>query len=266
MNVHIPDCYSVDDLLVFGDISHGVICQGINVSIPDQSNVEAEVLNALESDLRTFLANIQEGERLQIQFYKDSDYQRELDRFQRVTEKGDMCRLSRRQRTERYERYAARMAEGRLIQSNLRFYISSKIHAQKFRGGLSRRAHYERTVSAYKQSFDQRIQVGDQLLKSYGGGMKALDTTGHLRELLRYFGPSASKLYLPEEILGDPHTNLMELARFGSASPLDGPDRGFFLDGQYFGLLALSTMPKQTFMGMMQIVTGLAVPNPERTN
>jgi hypothetical protein len=231
------------------------------VSIPDQSNVEAEVLNALESDLRTFLANIQEGERLQIQFYKDSDYQRELDRFQKVTEKGDMCRLSRRQRTERYERYAARMAEGRLIQSNLRFYISSKIHAPKFRGGLTRRAHYERTVSAYKQSFDQRIQVGDQLLKSYGGGMKALDTIGHLRELLRYFGPSASKLYLSEEILGDPDTNLMELARFGSASPLDGPDRGFFLDGHYFGLLALSTMPKQTFMGMMQIVTGLALPN-----
>jgi len=53
----------------------------------------------------------------------------------------------------------------------------------------------------------------------------------------------------------------MQLARAGSASPLEGADRGFFLDGNYFGLLALSTMPKQTFMGMMQIVTGLAVPN-----
>jgi hypothetical protein len=261
MNVHIPDCYSVDDLLVFGDVSHGVICQGIDVSIPDQSNVEAEVLNALEGDLRTFLANIQEGERLQIQFYKDSDYHRELERFQKVTEKGDMCRFSRRNRTERYERYAERMAEGRLIQSNLRLYISSRIHAPKFKGGLSRRAHYERTVSAYKQSFDQRIQVGDQLLKSYGGGMKAMDGLGHLQELCRYFGPSASKLYLAEEILSDPHANLMELARVGSASALDGPDHGFFLDGHYFGLLALSTMPKQTFMGMMQTITGLAVPN-----
>jgi len=261
MNVHIPDCYSVDDLLVFGDISHGVICQGIDVSIPDQSNVEAEVLNALESDLRTFLANLQEGERLQVQFYKDSDYHRQLDRFQKVTEKGLMCRFSRRHRMERYQRYAGRMGEGRLIQSNLRFYISSRIHAPKFRGGLSRRAHYERTVSAYKQSFDQRIQVGDQLLKSYGGGMKALDSAGHVRELLRYFGPAASKLFLAEELLSDPHANLMELARVGSASPLDGPDRGFFLDGHYFGLLALSTMPKQTFMGMMQIITGLAVPN-----
>src|SRR5260370_5266990 len=153
------------------------------------------------------------------------------------------------------------MAEGRLIQSNLRFYISSRIHAPKFKGGLSRRAHYERTVSDYKQSFDQRIQVGDQLLKSYGGGMKAMDGLGHLQELCRYFGPSASKLYLAEEILSDPHANLMELARVGSASALDGPDHGFFLDGHYFGLLALSTMPKQTFMGMMQTVTGLAVPN-----
>ena len=261
MNVHIPDCYAVDDLLVFGDITHGVICQGIEVSIPDQSNVEVEVLNALESDLRTFLANLQEGERLQIQFYKDSDYHRELERFQNISEKGSMCRFSRRQRTERYERYAGRMAEGRLIQSNLRFYLSSRIRAPKLRGGLSRRAHYERTVSAYKQSFDQRIQIGDQLLKGYGGGMKALDSVGHLRELLRYFGPAASQLYLAEDILDDPQVNLMELARVGSASPLDGPDRGFFLDGHYFGVLALSTMPKHTFVGMMQILTGLAVPN-----
>ena len=34
--------------------------------------------------------------------------------------------------------------------------------------------------------------------------------------------------------------NLMQLARAGSASPLEGADRGFFLDGNYFGLLALS--------------------------
>jgi hypothetical protein len=89
MNVHVPDCYLVDDLLIFGDITRGVICQGIDVSMPDQTNVEVDVLNALESDLRTFLANLQEGERLQVQFYKDSDYGRELERYQKVTDKGN---------------------------------------------------------------------------------------------------------------------------------------------------------------------------------
>jgi len=169
MNVHVPDCYLVDDLLIFGDITRGVICQGIDVSMPDQTNVEVDVLNALESDLRTFLANLQEGERLQVQFYKDSDYGRELECYQKITDKGNMCRFSRRHRTERYERYVERMENDRLIQSNLRFYISTKIQAAKFRaGGLSRRAHYERVVNTYKQSFDQRVQVGDQLLKSYG--------------------------------------------------------------------------------------------------
>src|SRR5258706_12241520 len=63
MNVHVPDCYLVDDLLIFGDITRGVICQGIDVSMPDQTNVEADVLSALEGDLRTFLANLQEGSR-----------------------------------------------------------------------------------------------------------------------------------------------------------------------------------------------------------
>src|SRR5260370_7425381 len=102
------------------------------------------------------------------------------------------------------------MAEGRLIQSNLRLYISSRIHAPKFKGGLSRRAHYERTVSAYKQSFDQRIQAGDHLLKSYGGGMKAMDGLGHLHELSRYFFPSASKLYLAHQILTHPHATTLD--------------------------------------------------------
>src|SRR5260370_20327976 len=91
--------------------------------------------------------------------------------------------------------------------------------------------------------------------------MKALDSAGHVVELLLYFGPAASKLFLAEELLSDPHANMMELARVGSASALDGPDHGFVLDGHYFGLLALATMPKKTFMGMMQTVTGLAVPN-----
>jgi hypothetical protein len=38
----------------------------------------------------------------------------------------------------------------------------------------------------------------------------------HLRELLRYFGPSLSKLYLAEDILDDPHANLM-LAASGNS-------------------------------------------------
>src|SRR5258708_21739225 len=105
MNVHVPDCYLVDDLLIFGDITRGVICQGIDVSMPDQTNVEVDVPNALESDLRTFLANLQEGERLQVQFSEDSDYWRELERYQKITEKGNMCRLSRPHLTERYEHY-----------------------------------------------------------------------------------------------------------------------------------------------------------------
>jgi len=87
MNVHVPDCYLVDDLLIFGDITRGVICQGMDVSMPDQTNVEVDVLNALESDLRTFLANLQEGERLQVQFYKDSDYGRELEAIRRLLTK-----------------------------------------------------------------------------------------------------------------------------------------------------------------------------------
>src|SRR5258708_29639015 len=217
--------------------------------MPDQTNVEADVLNALESDIRTFLAHLHEGERLQVQFYKDSDYGRELEGYEKITEKGNMCRFSRRHRMERYERYVERMENDRLIQSNLRFYISTRIQAMKFRaGGPSRRAHYERIVNTYKQSFDQRLQVGDQLLKSHGGGMKALEGVGHLRELLRYFGPSLSKLYLAEDILSDAHANLMQLARAGSASPLQGAVRGFFLDANSFGLLALSTITTQPFL------------------
>ena len=56
------------------------------------------------------------------QFAKDL-----LDRFQKVTEKGHMCRFSRRHRTERYQRYAERMGEGRLFSQ---IYVS--IFPQEF--------------------------------------------------------------------------------------------------------------------------------------
>src|SRR5258708_30200307 len=261
MNVRIPDCYLVEDLLVFGDIAKGVICQGIEVNVPDQSNVEQDVSNALENDLRTFLSNLQDGERLQVQFYKDSDYQRELERFQKITEKAGACRLSIRERTERYERYMKRMENDRLIQSNLHFYISSRINASKFRGGYSKRAHYERIITAYKQLFEQRVALGDGLLKGHGGSMRALDGLGHLAQLLRYFGPDMSKRYLAEDIFTEPRANLMQMVRAGSPSPMEGADRGFSLDGNYFGMLSFATMPKQTFMGMMNILTSLPVPN-----
>ena len=55
MNVRIPDCYLVEDLLVFGDIAKGVICQGIEVNVPDQSNVEQEVSNWLGQALGAVL-------------------------------------------------------------------------------------------------------------------------------------------------------------------------------------------------------------------
>src|SRR5260370_34740813 len=109
MNGHIAGCYLVEDLLVFGDIAKGVICQGIEGNVPDQRNVEQDVSNALENDLRTFLSNLQEGERLQVQFYKDSDYHRELERFQKISEQAGTCRLSKRERTERYKPDMKRM-------------------------------------------------------------------------------------------------------------------------------------------------------------
>src|SRR5260221_14602012 len=112
-----------------------------------------------------------------------------------------MSRFSRRHWTERYERYVERMENDRLIQSNLRVYVSTKIQAAKFRaGGLSRRAHYERIVHTDKQSFDQSVQDGDQLLKSYGGGMRALDGARHLREVVRQFAPSPCNLYPADDI------------------------------------------------------------------
>ena len=85
MNVHAPDCYNVEDLLVFGDIRKGVISQGIKVEVPDLQNLEAETIQALEDDFRTFMANVQEGERLQVQYYKGTDYHRKLERFRGVT-------------------------------------------------------------------------------------------------------------------------------------------------------------------------------------
>jgi|GEM_PF-625952 len=258
MNVHAPDCYGIEDLLLFGDITKGVVSQGIVANLPDLNTIEGDVIERLERDFRTFLANIHESERLQVQFYKNADYQRELQRFHDVTTASPHAsRFSRRQRTERYERYLERMQQDQLIQSELRFFISSKISAK----GLATKAHYQRILDTYKHGFQQRVQLGDNFLKSYAGSMRALNSTEHFSEILHYFAPTMSKLYLPEELYIDPHANLMRLARASSVHHQVAPDYGFYMDGHYFSVLVLATMPGSTFMGMVKTLTSLAIPN-----
>ena len=72
------------------------------------------------------LASLGEQQRLQIQFFCDSDYRQELLRYQEETKKAANV-WTRRSRNQRFERYWKMMTERKLRRQRLVFYISRRI-------------------------------------------------------------------------------------------------------------------------------------------
>jgi len=78
-----------------------------------------------QDQLSLLMQSLTENQRLQIQYYCDSDYRHELLRYNAETQKADNV-WTRRSRNERFERYWRLMTERRLRRQRLVFYLSRK--------------------------------------------------------------------------------------------------------------------------------------------
>src|SRR5262245_19474271 len=82
-----PDGFFVRDLLVFNHLRRGgVVAKGFVLEAPDLSNSSIPDLNDFQDHVCLLLASLQENQRLQVQYFCDSDYKAELLRYQRETE------------------------------------------------------------------------------------------------------------------------------------------------------------------------------------
>src|SRR3984885_311451 len=122
-----PNGCFVRDLLVFNGLRQGgYVAKGFIFQPPDLNNAQISELNDFQDQISLLLASLHGGQRLQIQYFCDSDYRAELMRYQAETDKMDNV-WTQRSRNERFSRYWKQMTQRKLRRQKLILYISRRI-------------------------------------------------------------------------------------------------------------------------------------------
>ena len=83
-----PNGFFVRNLIVFNLLRRGgYVAKGFVFEAPDLTNSQVADLNDFQDQLCLLLASLHENQRLQVQYFCDSDYKAELLRYQQETEK-----------------------------------------------------------------------------------------------------------------------------------------------------------------------------------
>src|ERR1051326_6378896 len=99
---------------VFNHLRRGrYVSKGVIFQAPDLTNSPIADLNDFQEQLCLLLASLHENQRLQVQYFCDSDYKAELLRCQQETEQM-INPWTKRARNERFSRYYQAMIDRKL--------------------------------------------------------------------------------------------------------------------------------------------------------
>src|SRR6266853_4625690 len=139
-----PNGFFVRDVIVFNHLRRGgYVSKGFIFEAPDLTNSQVADLNDFQDQLCLLLASLHENQRLQVQYFCDSDYKGELLRYQQETERFSNV-WTKRARNERFTRYWQAMAERKLRRQRVILYISRSLEnvPKAFQTIAARRDYY----------------------------------------------------------------------------------------------------------------------------
>ena len=255
-----PNGHFVRDLLVFNGLNTGgFVSKGFIFEAPDFNNAQVSELNEFQDQIAVLLASLGENQRLQVQWYCDSDYQRELLRYRDETKRATNL-WTRRVRNERFIRYWQAMLNRQLRRQRLVFYISRKIEdSPSFdasTGELS--AHYEELLNQLQLEFAQIHEMLTSTFSGQGARIFPMTDADHFEHYSAFLNPSYCERFnydLQEAF--DPARTIQENCWHSEGT--GQPDFGFWMDGFYHTTIALTRWPKMTFPGIIHRLTNLGL-------
>src|SRR5271170_4355892 len=149
-----PNGFFVRNLVVFNLLRRGgYVAKGFVFEAPDLTNSQVADLNDFQDQLCLLLAALHEHQRLQVQYFCDSDYKGELLRYQQETEKFTNV-WTKRARNERFSRYWQAMSERKLRRQRVIFYISRSLEnvPNSFQSAAARRDYYHTLLDQKNQA------------------------------------------------------------------------------------------------------------------
>jgi len=253
-----PNGYFVNDLLVFNSLNAGgYVAKGYFVEPPDLANAQPAELNQFQDQLSLLLASLTEQQRLQVQYYCDSDYRRELLQYHQETQKAENV-WTRRTRNERFERYWRLMTERRLRRQRLIFYLSRKIEssASGLKSTDALTEHYYQLLEQLRTEFEQKHELLTEIFAGQGARIIPMKDADHFRHCKMFLNPSLAERFDYDPIDGfDPQLSIQENCWHSEGN--GQADFGFFMDGRYHSIIVLSRWPKMTYPGIIQRLTSL---------
>ena len=253
-----PDGFFVRDLIVFNHLRRGgFVAKGFVLQAPDLTNSPIADLNDFQDQICLLLASLQENQRLQIQYFCDSDYQEELLRYQRETEK--MTNLwTKRSRNERFTRYWDAMFKRELRRQRAVVYIARPLEniPRLVQTGRGRREYYLALLEQLQTEYEHTHRLLLEIFANTGTRIVPMTDLDHFRHYLRFLNPSLDDRFDYDFAAGfAPELSIQENCWHSEGNGQS--DFGFFMDGHYHSIIVLTRWPRTTYPGIIQRLTNL---------
>ena len=253
-----PNGFFVRDLMVFNHLRRGgYVSKGFVFEPPDLTNSPIADLNEFQEQLCLLLASLHENQRLQVQYFSDSDYKTELLRYQQETERFENV-WTKRSRNERFARYWQAMTERKLRRQRVILYVSRSLEntPRTLTSNAALREYYLTMLDQLEMEFSHVHHLLKEIFASAGTRVLPMSDLDHFKHCKNFLNPSladrfdfdAASDFLPELSIQE---NCWHSEGNGQS------DFGFFMDGHYHSVIALTRWPRTTYPGIIQRLTNL---------
>ena len=253
-----PNGFFVRDLILFNHLRRGgYVAKGFVFEAPDLTNSPIADLNDFQEQLCLLLASLHENQRLQVQYFSDSDYKAELLRFQQETERFENI-WTKRSRNERFARYWQAMTERKLRRQRVIFYVSRALEntPKTLTSNAALREYYLTLLDQLETEFAHVHHLLKGIFASAGTRVLPMSDLDHFKHYKTFLNPSladrfdfdAAQDFVPELSIQE---NCWHSEGNGQS------DFGFYMDGHYHSVIALTRWPRTTYPGIIQRLTNL---------
>jgi type IV secretion system protein TrbE len=253
-----PNGFFVRDLILFNQLRRGgYVAKGFAFEAPDLTNSPIADLNDFQDKLSRLLQSLHENQRLQIQYFSDSDYKAELLRYQQETERFDNV-WTKRSRNERFARYWQAMVERKLRRQRVVIYINRPLEnvPRTFTGNTALREYYLTLLDQLQMEFGQVHQSLVRIFGGTGARVLAMNDTDHFKHYKTFLNPSlADRFDFDAAADFQPELSIQEGCWHSEGN--GQTDFGFYMDGHYHSVITLTRWPRSTYPGIIQLLTNL---------
>jgi type IV secretion system protein TrbE len=255
---HAPNGYFVRDLIVFNHLRRGgYVAKGFVLEAPDLTNSPIADLNDFQDQVGLLLASLQENQRLQVQYFCDSNYKEELLRYQRETERFTNS-WTKRVRNERFCRYWEAMTERKLRRQRVVIYVTRTLENQPHfaQSVKARRNYYTTLLDQLTSEYEHTHRLLLEIFSGFGTRVMPMNDADHFRHYASFLNPSFNDRFDFDPIEGlEPELSIQENCWHSEGN--GQADFGFYLDGHYHSVIVLTRWPRTTYPGIIQRLTHL---------